>query len=49
MSHKNFLGRALLTCTLAGGMLMAVNTLPINAARNDNDDCQNRIARLKQT
>ena len=47
MRHKSFLGRALLTCTLAGGMLMAVNTVPMNAARNDNDECQNRIVKAQ--
>lgn len=47
MIRKNFLGRALLTCTLAGGLVMAVGTTPIHAARNDNDDCQNRIAKAQ--
>jgi len=32
MIRKNFLGRALLTCTLAGGLVMAVGTTPIHAA-----------------
>jgi hypothetical protein len=47
MIGKNFLRRALLTCTLAGGLVMAVGTAPIHAARNDNDDCQNRIAKAQ--
>jgi hypothetical protein len=47
MSHKNFLGRALLTCTMAGGLLMAVNTVPMNAAKNEDEECQNRVAKAQ--
>ena len=46
MIGKNF-RRALLTCTMAGGLAMAVGTAPIHAARNDNDECQNRIAKAQ--
>jgi hypothetical protein len=37
MIRQNFLGRALLTCMMAGCLAMAVGTTPIRAARNDND------------
>lgn len=47
MLHKNLLGRALLTCTMAGGLLMAVGTAPLRAATNDNDDCRDRIAKAQ--
>jgi hypothetical protein len=46
MSHKKFLGRALLTCTMAGGLLLAIGTAPA-AARNDDDECQNRVAKAQ--
>jgi hypothetical protein len=47
MSQKNFLGRALLTCTLAGGMLMAVRTTPMHAAPNDSDECHDRVVKAQ--
>ena len=47
MAHKNFLGRALLTCTMAGGLLLAVGSVPVGAARNDDEDCQNRISKAQ--
>ena len=47
MSGKNFLGRALLTCALAGGLIVAEGTAPMHAARNDNDECQNRRAKIQ--
>ena len=45
MSHKNILGRALLTCTMAGG-LMAVST-PARADRNDDEECRDRVAKAE--
>jgi hypothetical protein len=47
MSHKNLLGRALLTCTMAGGLLMAVDTAPMKAARNEDQECQNRVTKAQ--
>lgn len=47
MRRRNIIGRALVTCTLAGGLLMAVATTPIHAARNDDEDCQNRVAKAQ--
>lgn len=47
MSHKNLLGRALLICTMAGGLLMAVNMAPLNAARNEDEECQNRVVKAQ--
>lgn len=45
--RKNFLGRALLTCTMAGGLLMAVAMAPVHAAPNDNDACRDRVAKAQ--
>jgi hypothetical protein len=47
MLRKNFLGRALLTCTMAGGLLLAVGTVPLGAARNQDEDCRDRIAKAQ--
>jgi len=47
MTRKNFLGRMVLACTMAGGLLMAVATTPIHAGRNDDEDCQDRVAKAQ--
>jgi len=47
MLHKSLLGRAVLTCTMAGGLLLAVGTVPVGAARNEDQDCQNRVAKAQ--
>ena len=47
MVQKNFLGRALLVCTMAGGLLLAVGSVPVGAARNDDEGCQNRITKAQ--
>lgn len=46
MLAKNIVTRALLTCTLAGGLLIAVGTTPIRAA-NDDQGCQDRVAKAQ--
>lgn len=47
MLHKNFLGRALLTCTMAGGLLIAAGTAPIHATNNDDQACQDRVSKAQ--
>lgn len=47
MSHRSILGRAVLTCTMAGGLLVAVGTVPVGAARNEDQDCQNRVVKAQ--
>jgi len=47
MSHKNVLGRVVLTCTIAGGLLLAVGTAPAGAARNDEQDCHSRVEKAQ--
>lgn len=47
MLTKNIVARALLTCTMAGGLLIAVGTTPIRAANNDDQACQDRVAKAQ--
>jgi hypothetical protein len=47
MVHKNFLGRALVTCGLAGGLFLAVGSIPTGAAKNDDGECQNKISKAQ--
>ena len=47
MIHKSFLGRAILSCAMAGGLLIAVGGVPMHARPDDHAECQNRIAKVQ--
>lgn len=45
--QKNLLGRVLVTCTVAGSLLLAVGSSPLRAATKEDDDCRARIVKAQ--